>query len=106
MSTKGISANRLELLQIADAVAREKSIDKNIVISAMEEAIQKALATQQREINHFKSMVNALRDEIELKKNLHEENLQKENQIKTMEFKELQETIIELRAELEDTNAR
>jgi hypothetical protein len=42
-----------------------------------EEAIQKALATQHREINHFKSMVNALRDEIELKKNLHEENLQK-----------------------------
>jgi hypothetical protein len=51
-------------------------------------------------------MVNALRDEIDLKKNLHEENLQKENQIKTMEFKQLQETIIELRAELEDTNAR
>ena len=51
-------------------------------------------------------MVNALRDEIELKKNLHEASLQKENQIKTMEFKELQETIIELRAELEETNAR
>jgi hypothetical protein len=51
-------------------------------------------------------MVNALRDEIELKKNLHQESLQKENQIKTMEFKELQETIIELRAELEDTHAR
>ena len=32
--------------------------------------------------------------------------MQKENQIKTMEFKELQETIIELRAELEETNAR
>ena len=29
-----VSANRLELLQIADAVAREKSIDKQIVISA------------------------------------------------------------------------
>jgi N utilization substance protein A len=38
----GISANRLELLQIADAVAREKSIDKEIVIAAIEEAIQKA----------------------------------------------------------------
>jgi hypothetical protein len=51
-------------------------------------------------------MVNALRDEIDLKKNLHEESLQKETQLKTMEFKQLQETIIELRAELEDTNAR
>ena len=42
MSVTGISANRLELLQIADAVAREKSIDKEIVIEAIEEAIQKA----------------------------------------------------------------
>jgi N utilization substance protein A len=41
MSLTGISANRLELLQIADAVAREKSIDKEIVIEAIEEAIQK-----------------------------------------------------------------
>ncbi|HEX7072662.1 MAG TPA: transcription termination factor NusA [Hyphomicrobiaceae bacterium] len=37
-----VSANRLELLQIADAVAREKSIDRKIVIQAMEDAIQKA----------------------------------------------------------------
>jgi N utilization substance protein A len=37
-----ISANRLELLQIADAVAREKVIDRGIVIAAMEEAIAKA----------------------------------------------------------------
>ena len=42
MATAGISANRLELLQIADSVAREKTIDKKIVIEAMEEAIQKA----------------------------------------------------------------
>jgi transcription termination/antitermination protein NusA len=37
-----ISANKMELLAIADAVAREKSIDRLIVIEAMEEAIQKA----------------------------------------------------------------
>jgi N utilization substance protein A len=37
-----VSANRLELLQIADTVAREKSIDKELVLGAMEEAIQKA----------------------------------------------------------------
>ena len=41
MSLTGISANRLELLQIAEAVAREKSIDKEVVIEAIEEAIQK-----------------------------------------------------------------
>ncbi len=32
----------MELLQVADAVAREKNIDRDIVIEAMEEAIQKA----------------------------------------------------------------
>src|SRR6186713_2426969 len=37
-----VSANRLELLQIADAVAREKSIDRTIVVTAMEDAIAKA----------------------------------------------------------------
>ena len=41
MSPTGIAANRLELLQIAEAVAREKSIDREVVISAIEEAIQK-----------------------------------------------------------------
>ncbi len=42
MTVTGISANRLELLQIAEAVAREKSIEKEIVVEAIEEAIQKA----------------------------------------------------------------
>ena len=42
MALSGVSANRLELLQIADAVAREKSIEKEIVIEAIEEAVQKA----------------------------------------------------------------
>src|SRR5215212_8162744 len=37
-----VSANRLELLQIADAVAREKVIDRGIVVAAMEDAIAKA----------------------------------------------------------------
>ena len=41
MSPTGIAANRLELLQIAEAVAREKSIDREVVILAIEEAIQK-----------------------------------------------------------------
>lgn len=41
MSVTGVSANRLELLQIADAVAREKAIDKEIVIEAIEDAIVK-----------------------------------------------------------------
>ena len=43
------SLNRLELLQIADAVAREKSIEKDIVLGAMEEAVQKAARKVERE---------------------------------------------------------
>ncbi|SDX06775.1 NusA antitermination factor [Albimonas donghaensis] len=37
-----VSANRLELLQIADAVAREKLIDPGLVIEAMEDSLAKA----------------------------------------------------------------
>jgi N utilization substance protein A len=42
MSLTGISANRLELLALADALAREKAIEKEVVIDAIQDAIQKA----------------------------------------------------------------
>jgi N utilization substance protein A len=60
MAMAGISANRLELLQIADAVAREKTIDKKIVIEAMEDAIQKAAKSRY-------GAENDIRCEIDLK---------------------------------------
>lgn len=41
-----VTANRAELIAIADAVAREKLIDKAIVIEALEEAIQRAAKTR------------------------------------------------------------
>jgi N utilization substance protein A len=37
-----VSANRLELLQIADAVAREKLIERDLVLEAMEDSLGKA----------------------------------------------------------------
>ena len=37
-----VSANRLELLQIANSVAEEKVIDREIVISALEDAVERA----------------------------------------------------------------
>ena len=37
MATGAVSANRLEILQIANAVATEKNIDKRIVLEAMED---------------------------------------------------------------------
>ena len=40
--SSGATANKAELLAIADAVAREKLIDRGIVIEAMEDAIQRA----------------------------------------------------------------
>ncbi|TVQ58940.1 MAG: transcription termination/antitermination protein NusA [Rhodobacteraceae bacterium] len=42
MSNAAVAANRLELLQIADAVAREKLIDRELVIEAMEDSLGKA----------------------------------------------------------------
>ena len=41
-SEMAISANRLELLQIARSVAAEKNIDEKVVVGAIESAIQKA----------------------------------------------------------------
>lgn len=42
MGIAGVSANKLEWLQIAKAVAEEKSIDKQIVLAAIEEAFERA----------------------------------------------------------------
>ena len=49
-----ISANRMELLQIADAVARDKSIDKSVVLHAMEEAMQRAAKAHYGSENEIK----------------------------------------------------
>ena len=46
MTDAAISANRLELLQIANAVAQEKQIDKLVVLEAMSDAIQKAASAR------------------------------------------------------------
>ncbi|SEK65599.1 NusA antitermination factor [Sphingomonas palmae] len=42
----GVTANRAELIAIANSVASEKMIDKGIVIEAMEDAIQRAARTR------------------------------------------------------------
>ncbi|MGJ8560462.1 MAG: transcription termination factor NusA [Litorimonas sp.] len=42
----GVSANKLEWLQIAKAVAEEKQIDKQIVLSAIEESFERAAKMQ------------------------------------------------------------
>ncbi|HXY90309.1 MAG TPA: transcription termination factor NusA, partial [Xanthobacteraceae bacterium] len=61
-----VSANRLELLQIAEAVAREKSIDKQIVITAMEDAIQKAARSRYGSETEVRAEINPKTGELRL----------------------------------------
>ena len=62
----GISANKLELLQIADAVAREKGIDMDIVLSAMADAIQKAAKARYGQENDIRVDIDAKTGETKL----------------------------------------
>ena len=55
-----------ELLQVADAVAREKSIDREIVIVAMEEAIQKAGRSKYGYDHDIRATIDRKTGEIEL----------------------------------------
>jgi N utilization substance protein A len=63
-----VSANRLELLQIADAVAREKAIDKEIVISAMANAIEKAAKSRYGQETNVHVNVDTKTGDINLKR--------------------------------------
>ena len=53
-----IAANKAELIAIADAVAREKSIDRMIVIEAMEEAIQRAARARYGAENDIRAKID------------------------------------------------
>jgi N utilization substance protein A len=53
-----VSANRLELLQIVDAVAREKSIDRSIVLASMEDAMQKAARSRYGQETEVRAEIN------------------------------------------------
>ena len=59
-----VSANRLELLQIADAVAREKSIPREIVLQSMEDALQKAARSRYGQETEVRAEINPKTGEI------------------------------------------
>ena len=59
-----VSANRLELLQIADAVAREKSIDRQIVLASMEDAMQKAARSRYGQETEVRAEINPKTGEV------------------------------------------
>jgi N utilization substance protein A len=63
-----VSANRLELLQIADAVAREKVIDREIVLAAMADAIQKAARSRYGSETNIRADINSKTGEIRLQR--------------------------------------
>ena len=58
MAEPAVSANRIELLQIADAVAREKSIDKSVVLAAMEDAITRAAKARYGAENEIRAEID------------------------------------------------
>jgi N utilization substance protein A len=61
-----VSANKLELIQIADAVAREKSIDKALVIDAMEDALARAARSRYGHETLVKAEINPATGETRL----------------------------------------
>ncbi len=65
-----VSANKIELLQIADAVAREKSIDRSIVIGAMEDAIAKAARSRYGAETDVHAEINSKNGELRLSRHM------------------------------------
>ena len=60
--------DKLELLRIVEAVANEKSIDKELVIESMESAIQKAALTKFGSDNDIKATIDRETGEIKIQK--------------------------------------
>ena len=60
--------DKLELLRIVDAVANEKSIDKELVIGSMESAIQKAALTKFGNDNDIEVVIDRESGDIKIKK--------------------------------------
>jgi len=60
----------VELIRIVDAVANEKSIDKELVITSMEEAIEKAARTRYGQENNIYVSINRANGQIELGRKL------------------------------------
>ena len=59
-------ADKLELLRIAEAVALEKSIDKDLIISSMETGIAKAAKSKFGQDNDIKVLINRDNGDIEI----------------------------------------
>ena len=60
--------DKVELLRIVEAVANEKSIDKEIVLGSMESAIQKAALTKFGTENNIRVLIDRLTGENKIQK--------------------------------------
>jgi len=60
--------DKVELLRIVEAVANEKSIDKEIVLESMESAIQKAALTKFGAENNIRVLIDRATGEIKIQK--------------------------------------
>jgi N utilization substance protein A len=65
-----VSANKLELLQIAEAVAREKGIDRRIVLGAMEDAIAKAARSRYGSETEVRAEIDPKSGELHLSRHM------------------------------------
>ena len=61
-------SDKLELLRIVEAVATEKSIDQEIILSSMELAIQKAAKTKFGLDNNIRAIIDRESGDISLQK--------------------------------------
>lgn len=82
----------MEMLQVADAVAREKNIDRDIVLSAMEEAIQKAGRSKYGHDHDIRAHIDRKSGIISLKRyrEVVEQILEPEAEIRQLTLKEAQ----------------
>jgi len=88
-------SDKVELLRIAEAVALEKSIDKEIIITSMESAIQKAAKTRFGADNDIRAIIDRESGDINLYKVLKvvetPENFDTEISLKDVEKREVNE---------------
>jgi len=91
----------VELIRIVDAVANEKSIDKELVITSMEEAIEKAARTRYGQENNIYVSINRANGQIELGRKLKvvENPANSQNEISLKDAKKIKSDIIVKRIE-------
>ncbi|MCK5384730.1 MAG: transcription termination/antitermination protein NusA [Alphaproteobacteria bacterium] len=80
----------MELLQVADTVAREKNIDREIVIQAMEEAIQKAGRSKYGYEQDIRAQISRTSGNIDLKRyrEVMEEDAEIENEVAQLKLEQ------------------